>query len=85
LKVIFASGRTSVQQYSVKTGLLLQEETTSKQGDVDAVSTIEYKDYKKVGALLFPHNIVINSEGQEFNMKATEIKLNAGVAASDFE
>jgi zinc protease len=85
LKVIFASGRTSVQQYSVKTGLLLQEETTSKQGDVDAVSTIEYKDYKKVGTLLFPHNIIVNSEGQEFNMKATEIKLNAGVATSDFE
>lgn len=85
LKVIFASGRTSVQQYSLKTGLLLQEETTSKQGDVDVVSTIEYKDYKKVGTLLFPHNIIVNADGQEFNMKATEIKLNAGVAASDFE
>jgi zinc protease len=85
LKVIFPSGRTSVQQYSVKTGLLLQEETTSKQGDVDAVSMIEYKDYKKVGTLLFPHNIIVNADGQEFNMKATEIKLNAGVTASDFE
>jgi zinc protease len=85
LKVIFPSGRTSVQQYSVKTGLLLQEESTSKEGDVDVVTTMEYKDYKKVGALLFPHNIIMNADGQEYNMKATEIKLNAGVVASDFE
>jgi zinc protease len=85
LKVIFASGRISVQQYSVKTSLLLQEEITSKEGDVDVVTTMEYKDYKKVGTLLFPHNIIMNAGGQEYNMKATEIKLNAGVAASDFE
>jgi zinc protease len=85
LKVIFPSSRTSVQQYSIKTGLLLQEEITSKEGDVDVVTTMEYKDYKKVGTLLFPHNIIMNAGGQEYNMKATEIKLNEGVAASDFE
>jgi zinc protease len=85
LKVTFASGRTSVQQYSVKSGLLLQEETTTKQGDVDVTSTTEYKDYKKVGTLLFPHNIVVNADGQEFNMKATEIKLNTGVTNADFQ
>ncbi|MEQ1553422.1 MAG: pitrilysin family protein [Ferruginibacter sp.] len=85
LKVIFASGRTSVQQYSIKTGLLLQEETTSKQGDVDSPTTIEYKDYKKVGTVLFPHNIIQSADGQEFNMKVTEIKINTGVAETDFK
>jgi zinc protease len=85
LKVVFASGRTSVQQYSVKTGFLLQEETTGKKADMDVVTTTEYKDYKKVGALMLPHNIIVNSDGQEFNMKVTEIKLNEGVAAADFE
>jgi hypothetical protein len=85
LKVIFPSGRTSVQQYSVKTGLLLQEETTQKQGDIDVPTTIDYKDYKKVGMLLLPHNIIASADGQEFNMKATEIKVNEGVSASDFE
>jgi hypothetical protein len=85
LKVIFPSGRTSVQQYSTKSGLLLQEETTSKEGDMDITSTIEYKNYKKVGALLFPHNIIASSDGQEFNMTITEIKLNEGVTDADFK
>jgi zinc protease len=85
LKVIFPSGRTSVQQYSVKTGLLLQEETTQKQGDNDIATTIEYKDYKKVGALLLPHNIIASADGQEFNMKAIEIKLNEAVNEGDFK
>ncbi len=85
LKVIFPSGRTSVQQYSAKTGLLLQEETTSKEGDVDITSTTEYKDYKKVGNLLFPHNIISSADGQEFNIKISEIKLNTGVTEADFK
>ncbi len=85
LKVIFQSGRTSVQHYSAKTGLLLQEETTSKEGDVDITSTTEYKDYKKVGNLLFPHNIISSADGQEFNIKISEIKLNSGVTEADFK
>ncbi len=85
LKVIFPSGRTSVQQYSAKTGLLLQEETTSKEGDVEITSTTEYKDYKKVGNLLFPHNIISSADGQEFNIKISEIKLNTGVTEADFQ
>lgn len=84
LKVKFPSGRTSVQQYSMKTGLLLYEETTSKQGDTDIPVTIEYKDYKKAGTLLLPYTIIRNSEGQEFNLKMSEIKLNEGVNEGDF-
>ncbi len=85
LKITFPSGRVSVQQYSSKTGLLLQEETTSKQGDVDMPMTVEYKDYKKVGALLMPHNIIRINDGQVFDMKYTSIKFNEGVSDADFK
>jgi zinc protease len=85
LKITLPSGRVSVQQYSSKTGLLLQEETTSKQADVDVPVTVEYKDYKKVGAILMPHNIIRNSAGQEFNIVYTSIKINEGVADADFK
>ena len=85
LKVTFASGRTSVQQYSVKTGLLLQEETTSKQEDQDAPMTIDYKEYKKVGALLIPHSITRNVGGQEFTIIYSNIKFNEGVTDADFK
>ncbi len=85
LKVTFASGRVSVQQYSTKSGLLLQEETTAKEGDQDLAVTIDYKDYKKVGTLLIPHTVIRTSEGQEIPFKYTDIKINEGVTEADFK
>ena len=84
LKVVMPSGRTSVQQYAMKSGLLLQEETTSKQGDEDVPSTIEYKNYQKVGAILLPTQITRNAGGQEFTMNLSDIKINEGVTEADF-
>lgn len=84
LKVVMPSGRTSVQQYAIKTGLLLQEETTSKQGDTDVPSTIEYKNYLKAGNILLPTQITRNAGGQEFTMNLSDIKINEGVTEADF-
>ena len=85
LKVIMPSGKLSVQEYSIKTGLLLKEENTSKLGDQEVVATIEYKDYKKVGAVLLPFEITRNEDGQEFTVKYSDIKLNEGVTEADFK
>ena len=85
LKVVMPSGRTSVQQYSSKTGLLLFEETTTKQGGEDIPMTVEYKNYKKVGAVMMPFEITRNAGGQEFTMKVSEIKFNEGVKEEDFK
>ena len=85
LKVVMPSGRTSIQEYSVKTGLLLKEETTSIQEGADIPMTIEYKNYKKTGALLLPTEITRNAGGQEIPFKYKEIKLNEGVTDADFK
>ena len=85
LKVVMPSGRTSIQEYSVKTGLLLKEETTSIQEGADVPMTIEYKNYKKTGALLLPTEITRNAGGQEIPFKYKEIKLNEGVTDADFK
>jgi hypothetical protein len=85
LKVVMPSGRTSVQQYSIKSGLLIQEETTSKQGAEDVPLTILYKNYKKVGSVLLPFEITRNMGGQEFTIVITDIKLNEGVKSEDFK
>jgi zinc protease len=85
LKVTFASGRVSVQHYSTKSGLLLQEETTSKQGEVDSPVTIDYKDYRKVGNIMLPFNKITSQDGQIFDMKYTDIKINEGVTDADFK
>jgi zinc protease len=85
LKVTMPSGRVSVQQYSSKTGLLLQEETTTKEGDQDIAMTITYADYKKVGNLTFPFSVTRNTGEQEIAFKYTSIKVNEGVTEEDFK
>ncbi|MEP7107747.1 MAG: pitrilysin family protein [Ferruginibacter sp.] len=85
LKVVMPSGKTSIQEYSVKTGLLLKEETTSVQGDAEIPMTVEYKNYKKFGTLLLPTEVTRNAGGQEIPFKYKEIKLNEGVTEADFK
>ena len=85
MKVLMPSGKLSIQEYSIKSGLLLKEENTSKEGDVDVVEIVEYKDYKKVGTILLPFEVTRNASGQEFTIKITDYKLNEGVADTDFK
>ncbi len=85
LKVVMPSGRLSIQEYSTKSGLLLKEETTSKQGDEDAPMTVEYKNYKKAGNIMMPYEITRNAGGQEFTLVYSDIKINEGVTEADFK
>ena len=85
MKVLMPSGRLSVQEYSIKSGLLLKEDITSKKDGQDEVSSVEYKDYRKVGNILLPFEITRNEGGQEFTIKYTNIKLNEGVTDADFK
>jgi len=85
LKVMMPSGKTSIQEYSIKSGLLLKEETTSIQGDAEIPMMVEYKNYKKTGNVLFPMEVTRNVGDQEIPFKYKEIKLNEGVTAADFK
>ena len=85
MKVLMPSGRLSVQEYSIKSGLLLKEDITSKKDGQDVVASVEYKDYRKVGNILLPFEITRNEGGQEFTIKYTSIKLNEGVTDADFK
>ncbi|MBS1733277.1 MAG: insulinase family protein [Bacteroidetes bacterium] len=85
LKVVMPSGRVSVQEYAVKTGLLLKEETTSKSGDEDEPLTVEYKNYKKAGNIMLPYEVTRNQGGQEFTMVISEIKINEAIPETDFK
>ena len=68
----------------LKTGLLLQEETTTKQGGTDIPVTIEYKNYQKAGAILVPTQIVRSMGPQEFTINLSDIKINETVPETDF-
>jgi hypothetical protein len=85
LKVTMPSGKVAVQEYSIKTGLLLKEESTSKEEDQEVTSTVEFKNYIKVGGILLPTEMIRNEGGQELPFKFTDYKLNEGVTEADFK
>lgn len=85
LKVVMPSGRTSIQEYAITTGLLLKEETTSVQEDANIPMTVEYKNYMKFGTLLLPTEVTRTVGGQEIPLKYKDIKLNEGVTEADFK
>ena len=85
LKVLMPSGKTSIQEYGIQSGLLLKEETTSVQEEADIPMTIEYKNYKKAGTLLLPTEVTRNVGGQEIPFIYKDIKLNEGVTDADFK
>jgi hypothetical protein len=85
LKVVMPSGKTSIQEYSVKTGLLLKEETTTVQGDAEVPMTVEYKAYKKFGSVMLPTEVTRNVGGQEIPLVYKDIKINEGVTEADFK
>ena len=85
LKVIMPSGRLATQEYSAKTGLLLKEETTTKQGDTDIPITVEYKNYKKAGNIMLPFEVTRSAGGQEISFVYSDFKINEGVTEEDFK
>jgi predicted Zn-dependent peptidase len=84
LKITKPSGKTTVEYYATKTNLLLREESTSDAGGTEMSVTTDYSNYKKVGNLMFPFNIVQTAGEQEFNMTVTDLKINEGVTEADF-
>lgn len=88
LNVTSPSGLKKTEYYDVKSGLLVKEEKTSKKGDVEINQTTEYKDYKKVGDVLFPYTIMQSVQtpqgAQEFSINITDVKINTPLKAEDF-
>ena len=85
LKVVKPSGKTSVEQYSIKTGLLLQQESTTNAGGQEINQTTTFSDYRKTGTVLLPYKFVQSTGEQEVTISTTAIKLNEGVTEEDFK
>jgi hypothetical protein len=47
--------------------------------------TIDYADYKQVGAVKFPHSLKQDMGMMAFELKATDIKVNSGLEDVLFE
>ncbi len=85
IKVTKPSGKVSTEFYSVKSGLLVREETTSLEGEMEVTVSLDYSNYKKVKNLALPYTIVQTAGEQEFTMNMTEIKINEDVTEDNFK
>ncbi len=72
-------GKTTLY-YDVKTGLKLGDMKTSEQGS----QTRTFSDYRDVKGVKVPFRIVMNM-GVEMDLTASEVKVNEGVSATDFQ
>ncbi len=85
LKVTASSGKVSVEYYSIKSGLLLRDETTMENQGNEVVISADYSNYKKVGNVLLPFTTVRAFGEQEMTFTLDEVKANEGVTEADFK
>ncbi len=85
IKVTKPSGKTSVEYYSTKTGLLLRDESTLSEEGQEMMQITDFSDYRKVGNIMYPYSITQTVGEQEFPMKLTDVKINEGVTEADFK
>jgi hypothetical protein len=85
IKITKPSGKVSVEFYSVKSKLLLREESTSTEGGNETTVMTDYSNYKKVGNVTLAYTITQTVGEQEFAMSISDIKINEGVTDADFK
>lgn len=71
--------------YSVESGLKLQSVKTVTQGPQTMSIPTTFSDYQEVNGVLFPFTITVSMGPQPLSFKVSEVKVNDGVSASDFE
>ncbi len=84
LKVLNAAGEAD-EFYEVISGYKKRQinEVESPMGKMKI--TIDYADYKQVGAVKFPHSLKQDMGMMAFELKATDIKVNSGLEDVLFE
>ncbi len=71
--------------YDVKNGLKVAESKTSEQGGQQMTQTRYFSDYRDVKGVKIPYKTVLSVGGQEIEFINTDVKINEGVADTDFQ
>jgi len=71
--------------YSVDSGLKVQSIKTITQGAQSMSIPTQFSDYKAVNGVLFPYTITQSVGPQSLVFKVSEVKVNEGVEAADFQ
>ena len=70
--------------YDVETGLLNRTETTVEAQGQSMTSVVNYSNYSPVGNVQYPYNTAIKAGPQTILMNISNVKINEGVTAEDF-
>ena len=89
LEVTSSGGKSHTEFYDTQSHLLVRVIKDVVANNMTISNTITFGEYKKVGNVMFPftQQVSVSANGQEqnFEMKATDIKINEGVTAADFK
>lgn len=75
----------STYYYDTTTGLKIAESKEEEQMGQKAVQTTILADYRDVKGVKIPYKNIVNMGGMEMEFTATDVKVNEGVSASDFQ
>ncbi len=76
--------KTSFRYYDAETGYLLRTETTNEAQGQSITTIVDYSNYKDVGGIKMPYTMKVTAGPQSFTFETTEVKINEGVTAEDF-
>ncbi|TCK67999.1 putative Zn-dependent peptidase [Winogradskyella wandonensis] len=82
--VVTKDGKTSARYYAADTGLLIRTEETQEAGGQSITSITDFSDYKEVNGVMMPQKMTITAGPQVLELNMTEVKVNEGVSAEDF-
>ena len=74
----------SFRYYDANSGLLVRTEKTEEAQGQKVTSIEDLSDYREVNGVLFPYEQKITSGPQIIGLSATEVIVNEGVSAEDF-
>lgn len=74
----------STLYYDVKTGLKIGESKTMERGGQKMTQMVSYSDYKEVKGIKVPYKTIMNV-GMDLDFTTSDVKINEGVTAADFQ
>ena len=80
------SGVKSTHFYDQKSGLKVQEIQTQEGPQGPITQTIKYADYRTVGGVKMPYNMIMSGGGMPFtlDLKTTDIQVNTNLSDDEF-
>lgn len=78
------NGEISHRYYNTETGLLVRTESTTEARGQQITEVTDYDKYSPVNGVQFPYHFTQKAGPQTIIFNATNIKVNEGVTAEDF-